>query len=200
MNYILESLGPNEKIIHVGRFHWFYDVSAYLWIIMGIVAMFVVLGVSVYFNIETSIPNQYKVPQFHDKAWEAFKDKKGGYFQIALNLPIGLKMLAFAMFIAGLYSFSKMMVIKASTEIAVTNKRLVYKVGVVSRSVGEIDIFRIEGVNVLQGVLGRIFGYGRIAVRGTGVGAVTLPPIANPITFRKAIDFARYKDKRQNID
>jgi len=54
-----------------------------------------------------------------------------------------------------------------------------------------MSIDRIEGVNVLQTVLGRIFNYGRLAVRGMGIGEVILPPIENPIAFRQAIEKAR---------
>ena len=54
-----------------------------------------------------------------------------------------------------------------------------------------ISIDRIEGVNILQSIQGRIFGYGRILVRGMGIGEVILPPIANPVEFRKAIEKAR---------
>ncbi len=54
-----------------------------------------------------------------------------------------------------------------------------------------MSIDRIEGVNVLQSIMGRIFGYGRVMVRGMGVGQVVLPPIENPIAFRKAIEKAR---------
>jgi hypothetical protein len=46
-------------------------------------------------------------------------------------------------------------------------------------------------VNVLQTILGRILGYGRLMVRGMGVGEVILPPLANPIAFRKSIEKAR---------
>jgi hypothetical protein len=46
-------------------------------------------------------------------------------------------------------------------------------------------------VNVLQGILGRIFNYGRVMVRGMGVGEVILPPIEDPIKFRRAIEKAR---------
>ena len=84
-----------------------------------------------------------------------------------------------------------MMIIKATTEIAITNRRLVYKRGLIARYVGEMNIDRIEGVNVLQGVWGRIFNYGRVMVRGMGVGEVVLPPIEDPIRFRKAIEKAR---------
>ena len=39
--------------------------------------------------------------------------------------------------------------------------------------------------------MGRLFGYGRVMVRGMGVGEVVLPPIEQPIRFRKAIEKAR---------
>ena len=68
---------------------------------------------------------------------------------------------------------------------------MIYKTGLISRYVGEISVNRIEGVNVLQSIMGRLLGYGTIIVRGMGVGEVRLPPIADPITFRRAIEKAR---------
>jgi hypothetical protein len=43
----------------------------------------------------------------------------------------------------------------------------------------------------MQGVLGRIFGYGRVSVRGMGVGEVILPPIEDPLSFQKAVNEAK---------
>ena len=83
------------------------------------------------------------------------------------------------------------MMIKATTEIAITNNRLIYKRGLVARYVGEMSIDRIEGVNVLQGIIGRLLNYGRVMVRGMGVGEVILPPLQDPVSFRKAIEVAR---------
>ena len=91
----------------------------------------------------------------------------------------------------GLLGFAQKMVAKATTEIAITNTRLVFKRGLVARQVGEMNIDRIEGVNVLQSVLGRILNYGRIMVRGMGIGEVVLPPIEDPVSFRKAIERAK---------
>ncbi|NJN35690.1 MAG: PH domain-containing protein, partial [Saprospiraceae bacterium] len=51
--------------------------------------------------------------------------------------------------IYGLMRFAKMMIDKVTTEIAITNKRLVYKRGLVARAVGEMNIDRIEGVKCL---------------------------------------------------
>jgi uncharacterized membrane protein YdbT with pleckstrin-like domain len=102
-----------------------------------------------------------------------------------------MRIFSFIVFILGILSFVQLMIIKATTEIAITNTRLIYKRGLIARHVGEISIDRIEGVNVLQSILGRLFDYGRLAIRGMGVGEVILPPIENPIKFRQAIEKAR---------
>jgi uncharacterized membrane protein YdbT with pleckstrin-like domain len=114
-----------------------------------------------------------------------------GFVTAVKYLHPGIRIFSFIVFVLGLMSFAQMMVIKATTEIAITNTRLVYKRGLIARNVGEISIDRIEGVNVLQSVLGRIFNYGRLAIRGMGIGEVVLPPIEDPITFRKAIERAK---------
>lgn len=174
MLYIEQSLGPNEELVHVGRFHWMYTVHAFMAIVWGLAIslMIVAGGVLVY--------------------------KQMGWFPAGLPtfegvryLHPGVRIAAFVSFVLGLFSFAQMMVVKATTEIAITNQRLVYKHGLVARQVGEMSIDRIEGVNVLQTILGRIFDYGRIAVRGMGIGEVVLPPICNPIAFRQAIEKAR---------
>ena len=113
------------------------------------------------------------------------------FLQAILQLHPGIRIAAFMVFIFGLLKFAHMMVIKATTEIAITNTRLIFKRGLVARQVGEINIDRIEGVNVLQTIMGRIFNYGRIMVRGMGVGEVVLPPIEDPISFRRAIEKAK---------
>ena len=114
-----------------------------------------------------------------------------GFFQSIQIIHPGIRLCAFMMFILGLLKFANMMIIKATTEIAVTNNRLVYKRGLIARHVGEINIDRIEGVNVLQPILGRVFNYGRVMIRGMGVGEVILPPIQDPISFRRGIEEAK---------
>ena len=60
-------------------------------------------------------------------------------------------------------------------EFVITNKRVIYKRGVISRNVDEIDIRRIEGTNLRQGILGRMLGYGRVIVRGRVLEISTFP-------------------------
>ena len=77
-----------------------------------------------------------------------------------------------------------------TTEIAVTNHRLVLKRGWLSRSTTELQLKNIEEVNLHQGLLGRIFGFGKIVVHGTGVDDLELPNIARPTDLVKAIENA----------
>lgn len=175
-DYIRQSLSDDETLIHVAKFHWMYNVSAVFNIIFSLVLSVGVIILAVKFQ-----PMLLKTPSMSSFS---FVD------QIRLLHP-GVKILSFFLFILGILKFAQMMIVKATTEIGVTDIRMVYKQGLVARAVGEINIDRVEGVNVLQGVLGRIFGYGRVMVRGMGVGEVVLPPIEQPIRFKKAIEQAR---------
>ena len=86
-----------------------------------------------------------------------------------------------------IFIFLYMMIVKWTTEIAITNKRLIYKRGWIVRKTDEIGVGKLEEVNLSQGILGRILGFGRLKIGGTGIGLVSLPTIADPINFRKAI-------------
>jgi uncharacterized membrane protein YdbT with pleckstrin-like domain len=46
---------------------------------------------------------------------------------------------------------------------------------------------KIESVDVDQSVLGRLFGYGTVTIRGTGEAVKPLRDVADPIGFRNAI-------------
>jgi uncharacterized membrane protein YdbT with pleckstrin-like domain len=73
-----------------------------------------------------------------------------------------------------------------TSEFAVTNKRVIMKMGWVSRRVLELNLHKIESVNVDQSLLGRLVGYGTITVIGTGGTRETFHRIAHPLAFRKA--------------
>lgn len=175
MLYVQQSLGANEELVHIGKFHWMYTVSAFMAIVWGILTSIVIIvgAIMVYTQMGWYPPNTLSL-----------LDEIRGLHPL-------IRIFAFIVFVLGLFSFAQMMVIKATTEIAITNNRLIYKRGLIARQVGEISIDRIEGVNVLQTIMGRLFDYGRLAIRGMGIGEVVLPPIENPIKFRQAIDKAR---------
>jgi uncharacterized membrane protein YdbT with pleckstrin-like domain len=76
---------------------------------------------------------------------------------------------------------------RSSSEFAVTNKRVVVKVGFLRRHSTEILLRQVEGITVDQGILGRIFGYGTIVVEGTGSDRTPYSGIAAPMKFRLAV-------------
>ena len=73
------------------------------------------------------------------------------------------------------------------TEFAITNKRVIYKRGFVWRQTAEMNMDKVEAVDVTQSILGRMLDYGTIHVKGTGAGIERLHRIASPIALRNAI-------------
>jgi uncharacterized membrane protein YdbT with pleckstrin-like domain len=93
--------------------------------------------------------------------------------------------------VIGVWIFFSMMIKKWTTEIAVTTHRFVDKSGFFTLHTNEISLAQIEGVKVEQSVWGRMLGYGHIRIEGSGVDAVVLPDIQNPVAFRAAIETAK---------
>jgi uncharacterized membrane protein YdbT with pleckstrin-like domain len=77
--------------------------------------------------------------------------------------------------------------IYSSTELAITNKRVIAKTGIIRRNVIDVSNGKVEGITYHQGILGRIFGYGSILVRGTGIGQVPIPFISRPDYFKREV-------------
>jgi uncharacterized membrane protein YdbT with pleckstrin-like domain len=74
-----------------------------------------------------------------------------------------------------------------TTEIAVTNRRIIYKRGFISRRTIEMQMDKVESVDVDQTVWGRLLGYGNIVIRGVGEGIEPLKNIDSPIEFRNHV-------------
>ena len=55
-----------------------------------------------------------------------------------------------------------------TTEIAVTNKRIIYKRGLITRHTAEMNMDKVASVDVKQSILGRIFDYGNVTVQAAG--------------------------------
>jgi hypothetical protein len=72
-----------------------------------------------------------------------------------------------------------------TSEYGITNRRILMKVGFISRTSLEILLQRVESIQVFQSITGRIFNYGSIVVSGTGGSKDPFPNIPNPLLFRK---------------
>ena len=73
------------------------------------------------------------------------------------------------------------------TEYAITNKRVISKKGLIVRNVAEMNLGSIEGVNLKQGIFGRIFNFGSINISGRGTSNVEFSEIDKPVEIRKKI-------------
>jgi uncharacterized membrane protein YdbT with pleckstrin-like domain len=72
-------------------------------------------------------------------------------------------------------------------ETDVTNLRVIHKTGFITRQTFEMSLDKVESVDVNQSILGRIFNYGNVTIRGVGEGVETIKTIASPLAFRNSI-------------
>ena len=72
-----------------------------------------------------------------------------------------------------------------STEIAITNRRVIAKFGFITRHTVEINLEKVEALRVDQGFWGRMLNYGTIHITGAGTSVAPMPDIADPLVFRR---------------
>ena len=77
-----------------------------------------------------------------------------------------------------------------SSEFAVTDKRVIIKVGWIRRRTLETMLAKVEGIGVDQSVSGRMMGFGTIVVTGTGGTKEEFDRIADPLEFRRQVQAA----------
>jgi len=82
-----------------------------------------------------------------------------------------------------------------SVELAVTTRRVIVKHGFIRRQTVEINLNKVESIQVEQGLLGRLFNFGTLIVSGTGTSHAPLTGIAEPMGFRKAFIEAQDGEK-----
>jgi len=165
-SYIDRSLGDGEIVVARAHFPWLYGLAAWAALLVPGVVLLVFVGHAA----QQPEPFAGSDPV----TWTVF--------------AVGL------LFLLGLYTFLKLMIRRATTEIGVTSHRFVEKNGLLTLHTNEIALHNIEGVRVHQSLGGRIFNYGTVRIEGTGVDAVTTPAIADPVGFVKAIQTARERE------
>jgi uncharacterized membrane protein YdbT with pleckstrin-like domain len=89
--------------------------------------------------------------------------------------------------IIGLLMFLARWITHKTSEFAVTNKRILVKVGFIRRTSLELLLRQIEMIGVEQGIFPRMLGYGTIIVGGTGGTKEPFAHIADPLEFRRQV-------------
>ena len=165
--YVEKTLASDESIVYRANFNWTYSFFPVLW-----------------FAIGAAPAIMFSALQFGAVDGQLGDMRPG----------CAASMVAFA---CGSLILLLHMIILWTTEIAVTTYRFVYKVGLISRNTQEVSLNKIEEITLHQTIWGRLFGYGKLVIRGTGVGVITLPNLDEPIEVRKRIENAKSALRRE---
>ncbi len=157
MSYVEKNLIPGETVLYETQLHWI----VFFWpILLGL--LFGLPGLAWLVGSLATIGDK--------------SGTSGGMFGIAFILLI----LAAVCVALGFLR-------RNATEMAVTDKRIIIKVGLVSRKTVELLLSKVESIVVNESVLGRMVGYGTVVVRGTGGTPEPFDKVAHPLEFRRQV-------------
>ncbi|HEY0230597.1 MAG TPA: PH domain-containing protein [Dokdonella sp.] len=88
--------------------------------------------------------------------------------------------------LAALYEWIRL----RSIEQGVTNRRVVRKTGIVSRTTEELRLASIETIDLHQSTWGRMLGFGDVVLTGRGESAMVFTRLSAPIEAKRAIEGA----------
>lgn len=159
MGYVEKILLPDEHIIYAATLHWMLYLQGLMFTAFA--------GLASFFSYPLL------VIMFGDRLAQQFM--KPMCLLAAIIALVGIALLI------GAY------VRQTSTEIVITDKRLIAKYGFISRATFEILNNRITGANFDQTVMGRILGYGTVLVHGTGGEISPIDQVENPQLFYRAL-------------
>jgi PH (Pleckstrin Homology) domain-containing protein len=157
MSYVEKNLIAGETVVYTTRLHWVVLIRP---IVLGLL-----FGVPGLVLLARSIAS--------------LGDKNGTSGPMAVG--------GFVLLIVAGACVGRGILNRNATEMAVTNKRLIVKVGVASRRTLELLLSKVESIGVEESVTGRILGYGTVVVRGTGGTPEPFDRMAQPIEFRKQV-------------
>lgn len=108
---------------------------------------------------------------------------KVSLWSMAMPIAIGITT---SVILIGLFILLYVFLVYRSTEIAITNKRIIYKTGFISRKTMEINLPKVESIQVEQSILGRIFDFGTVTISGTGSNQAEIEHVKKPVGLRNA--------------
>jgi len=159
MSYVKKVLLPDERVVFTARLHWIIYIRGLVIAVCGGIAGFC----------------------SNDIAQNLF----GGTFGAGAGKV--LASVAFILTLVGVGLLWKGYMRQATTELVITNMRIIAKYGLISRATFEILISRITGANFDQTMFGRILDYGTILVHGAGGEISPFDMVADPQGFHRAL-------------
>ena len=89
--------------------------------------------------------------------------------------------------IVGLLIIIVALIRRASSELVLTDRRIIAKRGFIARATVEMNLTKVESLHVNQGLFGRLLDYGDITVVGTGSSLEPLRCICAPLELRRKL-------------
>jgi len=165
--YVERVLVPGEKVLYWGKVTWVMYMP-------GTIFCLLALAAAKYLpDLERKYYTLYRIDQW-----------------LAQYLPVehAAEAVTFLFFVVGIYYIIRAYIICNYTELAVTDKRVISKMGVFDTITTEIDRHKIAGVIISQTLNGKIYNYGKIVLRGYSGHISGLPPISKPYDFQKLVN------------
>ena len=158
MSYVESNLVPGETVIYQTRLHWIVMLGH---IVVGCLLLALPGALLLYYALsQTGIQSR------------------------TLHIMAGAGL---ALLICGMVAILMGMVRRNATEMAVTNRRVVIKMGLAARKTIEMLLNKVESIEVIETTFGRMLGYGTIVVIGTGGTSEPFYKVAHPLEFRSQV-------------
>ena len=125
--------------------------------------------------------------QFIAVAGVIFALETYGVVKVTTTARFVVLAVAALLLLIGIVKIIGTMIARWTTEFAVTSHRVVSKRGLIRRDVVEIAIEKVEGVDLQQGIIGRLLGFGTVVFRGTGEGSNAMVGVDDPPAFTQAV-------------
>lgn len=90
-------------------------------------------------------------------------------------------------FIVGIFLLIRDLITFITTKLVITDKRITGKKGLIHTNHLDCPLNRLDGVQVKQGLFGKIFNYGTISI-STGSTLISFPYISHPNDFRATLN------------
>jgi len=103
------------------------------------------------------------------------------------SVRIGLLLAALIALFLGVFQMTRAWLWQVNTEITVTNRRIIYKTGFISRNTVEMNLDKVESVLVQQSLIGRMFDFGTVIIRGVGAGLEPVRLISHPLELHRHV-------------
>lgn len=170
----------DERLIYMARLHWIYILKGLLWLGLtgGIAFQIYWIVLPIYGSTSVYKPLYIQGINFgHPADW---------FFWLILS--------------SGLLISWTYLIKVLTTEIALTNTRVILKSGWIATEAQEVDLSEIKSEVVHQGIFGRFLGYGWVHMDCRFIGDFDIPVIRKPYRFLQVLNKARGRSHNEVIE